>query len=366
MAPLKGVHRVRMRLAAGYAEYWYAWRGGPRILAVVATSERLREVKVAAEAEEAGRRFYEIQEARRTPAKGLLGTLALEWAGTDDRTASPEFLLLADRTRKDLRKHLAIVRQDLGTMPIRALEAAGMRKVLITWRNRYAEHPRQADHYASALSQLLLWARDQGVTAADPMRSWPWIYRVDRSGVVWPAEELEAICAASIEDPELQVAILGAAYSGLRKGDLLVLTKTAIGADKITRRTRKRRRVVDVPITPAFRQVLDAAMAISPADSPYVFTKDGRPWKESTLDKHFSSARAKAAQKIPVIAGKRWHDLRGSYATLLIRAGVRDGDVDQIMGWKKGNAELTRASYVSGSVVAELAIERLKRFTDAA
>ena len=365
MVPLKGVHRVRMRLATGFAEYWYAWRGGPRILAVTATSERLRDLKAAAAAEEAGRRFHEIHQARKTPAKGLLGTLALEWAGTDDKTASPEFLLLADRTRKDLRKHLAIVRQDLGSMPTRALEAAGARKVLIDWRNRYADHPRQADHYASALSQLLLWARGQGITTADPMRNWPWIYRVDRSGVVWSAEELEAICAAAPDDRELQVAILGAAYSGLRKGDLLQLTKSAIAADRIVRRTSKRKRVVDVPIPPALRSVLDAALALSPPDCLYVFTKDGRQWKQSTLDKHFSAARAKAAEKVATIEGKRWHDLRGSYATLLVRAGTGDSDVDRIMGWKKGNSELTRASYVSGSVVAELAIARL-RFTGAA
>lgn len=37
---LPGVHRVRARLAGSQiAEYWYAWRGGPRILAVKARSD---------------------------------------------------------------------------------------------------------------------------------------------------------------------------------------------------------------------------------------------------------------------------------------------------------------------------------------
>ena len=357
MSPLKGVHRVRKTIASGYAEYWYAWRGGPRILGVLATSERLRDMKVAAEAAEAGRRYHEVHAARKIPPKGHIHALAADWM------ASPEFALYADRTRKDLRKRLAMVQEDLGTMPIRALEAAGARRVLIEKRNRYADRPCLADQWASALSQLLGWARDQGHTAADPMRGWPWIYRVDRSGVVWTAEELEAICAAASADQELQLAMLGAAYSGLRKGDLLMLTKSAIAEDRIVRRTRKRKRVVDVPITPALRAVLDAALVLSPADCLYVFTKDGRQWKQPTLDHHFADARKMAAEKTPEIAGKRWHDFRGSYATLLIRAGTDDGDVDRIMGWKKGNSELTRASYVSGSVVAELAIERLKRST---
>ncbi len=357
MAPLKGVHRVRKALASGFAEYWYAWRGGPRILAVVATSERLRDIKVEAAAAEAGRRFHEIQAARKTPAKGYIHALAVDWMN------SPEFALYADRTRTDLKKRLAMVQADIGTMPIRALDAAGARRVLIEKRNKYADQPCLADKWAAALSQLLSWARDQGITAADPMRNWPWIYQVDRSGVVWSAEDLEAICAAAAGDRELQLAMLGAAYSGLRKGDLLMLTKSAIAADRITRRTRKRKRVVDVPITPALRTVLDAALALSPEDCLYVFTFNGRQWKQPTLDHHFALARAKAAQKFPEIAGKRWHDFRGSFATILIRSGMPDQDVDRIMGWKLGNSEQTRASYVSGGVIAELAIERLKRST---
>lgn len=35
---LKGVHRVRKKLASGlYATYYYAWRGGPRIEAQIGT-----------------------------------------------------------------------------------------------------------------------------------------------------------------------------------------------------------------------------------------------------------------------------------------------------------------------------------------
>ncbi len=43
---LKGVHRVRMKLAGGFAEYWYAWRGGPRILAEQAATKALLAAQV--------------------------------------------------------------------------------------------------------------------------------------------------------------------------------------------------------------------------------------------------------------------------------------------------------------------------------
>ncbi len=351
MAPLKGVLRVRITNAGGRAEYWYAWRGGPRILHAAGPTDAVVDLKVAAAAAEAGRLYHEAHAARRAPPRGFLHALAAEW------TASPEFAALAPRSRQDLRRHLAIVQQDLGELPVSALAAGRARRVLLQWRARYLDRPRLADHLAGALSRLIAWARDQGLTAADPMRDWPWVYRVDRSEILWTAAEIEAVCAEAA--PDLQRAILMAAYSGLRQGDLIALTWSAVREDEIIRRTRKRGRVVRIPITAQLRAVLDACPR---GEALTVLTREGRPWLASTLDKHWSRARAAAAATLPQVAAKRWHDLRGSYAVSLILAGVADGDVDRIMGWSPGRSEITRASYIPGSAVAEAAIARLRRF----
>lgn len=368
MAPLHGVHRVRITLASGRAEYWYAWRGrgAPKILSESAVSDRVLDLKVAAAAEAAGRKYFELVKARKTPVAGTLGPLIRRWAGIEgELEGAPEFENLAYRTKKDLRRHLKVVEADLGALPLVALKSDGARKELIEWRNRYAETPRTADHYASALSQLLAWARDQGETSADPMREWPWIYRVDRSEIIWTAAEIETVCQAAEGEPELQRAILMAAYSGLRQSDLIALPWSSIdrAAGRITRRTKKRRRrVADVPLTPELLRVIDA----TPEVGPIVLTKDGAPWKASTLQKRWRLARATAIEILPSIEGKRWHDLRGAFATLLVRSGTPDDDLDRIMGWEPGKASLTRASYVNVNVVADLAIERLRRFTQAA
>lgn len=356
-APLKGVHRVRKRNATGFAQYWYAWRGGPCILAETAATERVLELKVAAASIEAGRRYFEVHEQRKAAPKGTLLAWCKQWR------ASPEFKRLSDRTQKDYIRALKVVEVDLGDFPIVALKSDGCRARLLQWRNRYAETPANADQYAGALSKLLAWARNQGLTSADPMRDWPWIYHPDRSDIVYFAGEIEAICAraASADDLEFQLVLLGAGYSGLRKCDLIRLPKTAIGDKTIVRRTSKRKRVVHIPITPALREVLDLALALSPQDCLTVFSKNGRPWKASTLDKAWNGYRAEAAALLPSIAGKRWHDLRGTYATSLHREGYEDDEVDRIMGWKKGNSEQTRAAYVTGDVVAHTAIARAAR-----
>ena len=359
MAPLHGVHRVKSRLASGFAEYWYAWRGGPCILAENATSPAILQLKVASAAAEAGKRYFEVHEARKAAPRDTVLALAKKWQ------ASPEFKNgLSARTQKDYQRALKVVEVDLGTMPLKALKADGARAALLAWRNRYAGTPANADQYAGALSKLLAWARDQGLTSADPMRDWPWIYHPDRSEIVWKADELEAVCAAAVKDPALQLAILFAAYSGLRQADLIKTTWSAIGETHIVRRTSKRGRVVHIPITPALRQVLDACKAVAGNQTSEqlqaltVLTRNGKPWFASTLNKGWQEARAAAAKKIPGLLEKRWHDLRGTYATSLHRAGYEDDEVDRIMGWKKGNSEQTRAAYVAGDVIAHTAIAR--------
>lgn len=358
MAPLPGVHRVRKVNASGPAEYWYAWRGGPCILAETAATARVLEIKVAAAAEDAGRKYFDLVERRKAAPRDTLHQLIQDWL------ADPSFKAThSDRTRKDYASWIKAAQADLGELPIKALKADGCRAELLAWRNQYAATPANADHFASALSNCLAWARDQGRTSADPMKDWPWIYHPDRSDIVLFASEIEAVCAraAAADDLEFELALLLASYSGLRKCDLIRLPKSAIGEKTIVRRTSKRKRVVHIPITPAMRQVLDLCLALAPAEALTVLTKNGRPWKSTTLDKAWSTYRAEALAITPSLEGKRWHDLRGTYATSLHRLGYEDDDVDRIMGWSKGNSEQTRAAYVTGDVVAHTAIARAKK-----
>jgi integrase len=362
MAPLKGVNRVRTTAADGQrVERWYAWRGkgAPCILAESAVSDRVLDIKVAAAATKAGERYFEIMAARKAPAKDNLLGLIKAWL------ASPEFATKSARTQRDYRAWIRAAESDLGALPLVALKADGCRATLLKWRNGYASTPANADHFASALSNCLAWARDQGLTSADPMRSWPWIYRPDRSDIVWSAAELEAVCASACT--ELQLAILLAAYSGLRQCDLIRLTWSAVSETHIVRRTSKRGKVVHIPITPALKQVLDTCRAAAKESDTErlqaltVLTKNGKPWIASTLNKGWQAAREAAGKKLPQIIEKRWHDMRGTYATSLHREGYLDDEVDRIMGWAKGNSEQTRAAYVSGDVVAQVAIARARR-----
>lgn len=344
---LPGVNRTRRQLADGQvAVHWYAWRGGPPILSVKAHPTNLARAIRAAEAE-AARKYHELVRERTDQSKAT-GFLA-NWINS--YRDSEELSKLAPRTQRDRRKCLMVLRDEWGDLPTAALGAAVMRSRILEWRKKYASTPRTADHYLETFAALLKWARDTGKTKADPLAEWPRLYFADRSEVIWTADEIEAVCKHAAAD--LKRAILLAAHTGLRQGDLLTLTWASIQGDEIVRETRKRKKVVRIPITDVARAVIDDC----PKGATTVLTRDGKPWKVSTLEKQFSVARAAAG-----IEGKRWHDLRGTYATLLMSAGVETDHVDRIMGWAKGSADQVRARYVGSAAVASAVAERLKRF----
>jgi integrase len=346
MAELPGVHRVRARLAGGVAEYWYAWRGGPKILAESAATPKALKLKVQRAEFEAGKLYHKHVENKGPNAEGFVAGLIYAWQ------ESAEFALLSPRTQRDLKKHLSLIRDKFGTMAVAGMGSDFFRKEVMDWRGSYAATPRTADHLVSTIAQLMAWGKEAGRCKAE-FGTWRRLYRVDRSAIVWEMHEVEAVCAKAA--PELQRTILLAAYTGLRQGDLLRLTWADVGKDAITRVTAKRKRTVHVPRLPEVDAILDAC----PRVGPVVLTdRAGKPWNVNTLNKHFDQARKAAG-----ITGKRWHDLRGTYATFLVRAGVPETDLAEIMGWSKEAAAQTKTSYVGGAAVAQATVERLRRFT---
>lgn len=343
---LPGVHRVRAQLASGAAEYWYAWRGGPRILSVKARSdaELARLVELAAPAA-----VVEYQRlVRPAAAENYLSGLVQRYL------ESAEYERLATRTKRDLRRHLDVVRADLGTMPLKALEAPRARQALIAWRDKFKSTPKTADDRLGALALIIGWAKKRGELAVHPLEQWPRLYRVDRAEVVWTKPDLIALLKGA--EPEFRWAVLLAAFSGLRLGDLVRLTWADVGTDAIMLGTSKSRgrRVAVVPVTPKLRAVLKQ---IGRKDLGAVLTHSrGKPWTAEGLQTAMHRAKARAG-----IQGLRFHDLRGTAATHFVRAGLSMLDVATIMGWTPNKVEGIARRYVTGEAVAAGMLKRLRR-----
>ncbi|MDB5431428.1 MAG: hypothetical protein JWP35_2544 [Caulobacter sp.] len=356
---LPGVHRVRAKRAdGGVSEFWYAWRGGPRILRASAKSDAL----LAKEIERLAPAAVIAHQASLRPAdKRFLFGLITRYL------SSPQFNNdIGERTRHDRRKFLDKARAELGEMELRALEARGARRFLIDWRDQYQRTPKTADELLGALSIVLQWAADRGEIASNPAKDFPRIYHVNRADVIWTPADLALLkphCA-----PELDHAVRLAALAGLRLGDCIQLPWTAVGEHAVVWQTNKSRgrRTVVVPIYDELRALLQE---IPRVDSVTILNSARkRPWTESGLESALRRAKVDA-DALAIKQGRegsgirklRFHDLRGTAATNLIRAGLELNDIATVLGWKKGKVEEIAARYVTAEEIGRAMVAKLQR-----
>jgi integrase len=345
---LPGSHRVRAPLAGGrVAEYWYAWRGGPRILSVSANNAKALAAEVSRRLPAA---IAEFQAQQRVGDTTTLSGLITRYLAALD---TPEFAHLAERTKKDKREHLDRARDDLGKLELRALEARGARKLLIDWRDGMAKTPKTADDRLSDLSGVLTWAHDKGEIAANPVKDFKRIYHVDRSAIVWTEDELDAIqphCR-----PELWWAIQLAAHTGARLGDLRKLTWTNVHPDSIRWQTGKSkgRRTAVAPMTPELRKLLAGIKRCS--STTILNSSRGKPWTEPGLQTALREAKLEAK-----IENRRWHDLRGTFVTRMVAAGRTAEQIAEILAWKPDEVREIIRRYCAGDVLAEGLLKRLE------
>lgn len=68
-----------------------------------------------------------------------------------------------------------------------------------------------------------------------------------------------------------------------------------------------------------------------------------------------------ARTAVAVAKGKTLYDLHRSFATRLMRAGLEDREIDEILGWETGKSARIRRRYISRKAVVISAIERMRK-----
>lgn len=117
-------------------------------------------------------------------------------------------------------------------------------------------------------------------------------------------------------------------FTGLRKGDVLALTKGSIRDGRIWKRTGKTGQDVSIPIHPDLANVLNRATSTDAIT--VAVTTHGTPWTESGFNSTFIKAILKLKRQGLVGDGITFHGLRHTVGTLLVEAGV---DIDTVRRW---------------------------------
>lgn len=355
-----GLHIVSKR-KAGRALRWYvyAWRGGPLIHKAEGMRPKITAAltDAAAEARKASR---ETQARNSANMAGLITAFR----------NSPEFQKLAQSTRTSHNTWLGRIEEEFGDAPIAVFEDRKVRADVLDWRDRWADKPRSADAAMQTFSRLLSWGYDRGKLSVNVVKGVGQLYDANRSDVIWEATDFERI--AAVASVEVNEGVALAAFTGLRRGDLVQLPWEAIGEHAIVWKTNKSRgrNLATIPLLPDTKALLlrirarhEAEMAARPPAKrrplPATVLANSRwkPWTATGFGSRFDDAKKDAG------ITKHLHDLRGTFVTRCCIAGLNDREISDIVGWDTKDVAAIRAKYADQARVVIAIGERLARAT---
>lgn len=337
---LPGASRlVRKTADGGVAIYWYLGRepGSPRIgLFKAKTLAAAEELERAGAAEVAG--LYASALTARAPS-GSVAELIDDYRAR----ALPR---LALSTQRIWRGHLAAIRDVFGETSVDGIQRKGVRGIIKKWHEGMSAQPRTANYRLGVLNRVLSWGVDEERLSRNPAAG---IERLSegpgRAAIVWDDWELLALVASC--PPHVARVVYLAALSGLRLGDVVALNWSDVQVDAIVRDTNKSggTQTAAIPIYPALR----FALSLFPRVGPKVVTNiRKRPWKSGDS---FDSSLRPALNACGV--DKHFHDLRGTAATRMFRAGLSVRQIALAMGWSERDAEKIIRVYVDMAGMAE-------------
>jgi integrase len=342
-----GVHYV--------GKYAYAWRGGPPVKAPRGTAAFDAEVK----------RLREVRTPDEPPAPAAGSLYSTIEQVIDKYLDSEDFLRRAPRTQKDYRKLAAIIVEEFGDLPGGALAANPdqMRGEFLDWRDSLAKRSkRQADYAYTFLNIVLNWGKKRGKLSVNPCRDHgvEKLYTTNRRDKVWSDAQIVAFKAHA--SPEIALAMDLGFWTAQRQGDLLSLPWSAYDGDVIQLTQNKTGAEVVVPVSGPLKAILDA----TPRKSPVMLVnQSGIPWSEDGFRVMWAKTCHKAKVANSRKGGVTFHDLRGTAATRMGKAGCSTIEIASITGHglEAGTSRAMLDRYVSRDLsVARSAIAKFEAF----
>jgi integrase len=302
---IKGLKRYRAK------GRWYAYhrKTGIRLKAEFGTGEFIAELAAI--------------ERKLKNIEALPGSLGLLFSSY---RSSPAYTDLAPASRQGYSRMINLLKP-LDAMPLVELSSqfiAGLRDRVAAKHGR-----RQANYVMAVISVAFEHGKEHGIVKENPVKG---VKRVKRARSTSPANRPWSLdeCRTVISEIayQLRLPVALAMFTGLRKGDVLALTKGAIRDGRIWRRTNKTGQEVSIPVHPDLARLLATAPhhdAITVAA-----TTNGTPWTESGFNSSFIKAMAALKRDGKIGEGLTFHGLRHTVGTLLVEAGY---DLDTVRRW---------------------------------
>ena len=164
-----------------------------------------------------------------------------------------------------------------------------------------------------------------------------------RRDIIWSDDDISKFKDTAPD--YLVLAMMLAAWTGQRQGDLLKLTWGAYDGNSITIRQGKGNAIARPKVSNELREYLEAAPRTAVT---ILTTQNGLPWGSG-----FRSSWRKAVENAK-IENRTYHDLRGTFVTLAYRNGASIKEIAEISGHTERVAEtIIRKHYLVSSAAVE-------------
>ena len=345
---LKGLHRVRKRLANGkMAEYHYAWRGGPRIWDNTMAYRPNSIEYVDA---------YRTATMSQTSSKGKFQEVI------DQFFESSDYKKLGERTRKDHWGNVSRSRgieEEFGRAPISAFEDKRIRQEILQWRDTFTAGT--GDNMMATMQRIISFAHERGLLSEHYLLRIRKQVKSNRASIIWKQPEIDFMIKGA---PTYVSRILVAAVeTGLRPGDLQILKRSDFETSnrndgRIILKTRKSRgkNYASIPVTCR----LAALIAELPEDQERIIVAaDG---KNFTNSDSMGRAISEWRDRLGIRRELRLYDARGTAVTRLLRAGCTLTELATHMGWSYQHAAQMVEKYAALDVdMTDGVLEKVER-----
>lgn len=332
---LPGAHRVLTNKRGKFYLYIYAYRGA-------GSDGRIASFM--------GRSKAEVEAQERAAAPTIAAKYASSCGSLTPRSMrqlveaykASEFPNLMRSTQRVWARPLDEITEFFGATSLTAMEHESARRVIKRWHEQKRKTPRAADTRLTVLVRVLEWGIDESLLKVNRALKIERLHEDgQRSGIIWDKDELSKLLAEC--PPEVARAVRLAALTGLRKSHIVGLQWEDVKRDMIfpPRRQGTKKKRGMIPLYPALRDLLDECRKFSAASANVIVNTRGVAWQDGdSFDSSFRPALRKCGVK------KRFHDLRGTAATNMYKAGLSITQIAGIMGWEEDEAEKIARHYV--------------------
>lgn len=251
----------------------------------------------------------------------------LAWLLAQYRVSSSDWAALSKATRRQRDNIFTNLIDAHGNEPYRAITRAS----ILASREKRVTTPSQARNFLDAMRGVFRWAKGAALIEEDPTEGVANPKRPKGKGfAAWTVTDVEKYQARWLVDTKERVWFDVLFYTGLRRGDAVVIGKQHVRDGIATIRTEKSGEIVEVniPIPPELAETLSAGPT---GDLAWICGTHGDPLTKESFGNRFREACNEAG-----IRGKSAHGVRKIAATIAAEAGLTVAELEALFGWTGG------------------------------